>query len=278
MQKAGKGDTVYGMAARCGHKHLSIVDVIVELNGLKSANSLMEGQTLEIPWPTPTDDGQGNAATSDSGTPGDTANVEPTLPPNVTWYTVKKGDTAIAVAYKFGTTMSALRDLNPEIQFLQCDFGMPMGGKDCTLRPQLGEGQRVRVPAPAASPTVSATPNGSETPTPTPTATFNAPYSDSPGNNMLYEAGALPALRWVASGQLDPKQVYLVTVTDKITNVVYHGTTRDLAFQVPAEWQPTDGKRHLFEWSVAVASKDEHGTPIPSALSTETRTFSWESR
>ncbi len=279
MQKAGKGDTLYGMASRCGHRNLSIVDVIVQLNGLKSANSVQEGQVIEIPWPTPTDNGQGNAgATANGGTPGDTSNVEPTLPPGVMWYTVKKGQTAIAVAYIFGTTMSALRDLNPEIQFLQCDFGLPAGGPDCTLRPPLGEGQRVRVPAPVPSATVSVTPNGSETATPTPTATFNAPYADSPGNNMLYEAAQLPALRWVASGELDPNQVYLITVTDKITNVVYHGTTRDLAFQVPAEWQPSDGKRHLFEWSVAVASKDNHGTPIPSTLATETRTFSWDSR
>src|SRR5258708_7197000 len=159
-QKAVKGDTIYGMATRCGHKHLSIVDLIVEINGLKSANSLQEGQVLTIPWHTPTGgapDGS-NADTGTGGTPGDQA-PPPTLPPGVTWYTVKKGDTAVAVAYKFHMTLKSLRDLNPEIQFLQCDFSLETGGPACTLRPLLGEGQVVRVPAATPEPSSFPSPN-----------------------------------------------------------------------------------------------------------------------
>src|SRR6185436_6406697 len=110
------------------------------------ANSLQEGQVLIIPWPTPT--GGAGEAVAGSTPGGDAAIAESTLPAGVGWYTVSKGDTAVAVAYKFHTDMKSLRDLNPEIQFLQCDFGLPSGGPSCTLKPLLGEGQRIRVPAP----------------------------------------------------------------------------------------------------------------------------------
>jgi hypothetical protein len=276
-QKANKGDTVYGMAARCGHRDLSIVPIILELNNMKDAGQLQIGQTLIIPWPTPTGGApaQSGAAT---GTPGAVSPAEPTLPAGVTWYKVKKGDTAVSVAYTFHTDMKTLRDLNPEIQFSNCDFGQPGGGPDCTLKPILGEGQRVRVPAPTPTPTLSPTYTGSETATPTATPTFNAPFSQSPSDNMLFEASELPTLRWVASGELGPNDLYVVTVHDTATNVVHTAATRDLSFQLPADWQPTDGKRHTFEWSVAVASQGENGTPTPSAFTTETRTFTWQSR
>ncbi|MEP7286756.1 MAG: LysM peptidoglycan-binding domain-containing protein [Chloroflexota bacterium] len=278
IQKAGKGDTVYAMAARCGHKHLSIVDVIIADNNLKSANSLQEGQTLEIPWPTPTG-GAVSEPDSAGKTPGaDEVRAEATLPAGVKWYTVRKGDTAISILVVVKSTIKTLRDLNPEIQFLQCDFGQPFGGSTCTLKPLLGEGQKIRVPAPLPTATLSPTFSGSETVTPTGTATFNAPFSQSPDDNMLYESSELPALRWVASGQLDANQVYLITIIDKTISTTYTGTTRELSFQVPTDWQPSDGKPHKFEWTVAVASKNDAGTAIPSVLQTEPRTFTWHSR
>jgi len=279
LQKVKPGDTVYGLAARCGHKDMAVVDVILEANNLKSASQLQIGQTLEIPWPTPTGapPGQGD---STPGTPGAAAalNAEPTLLPGVGWYVVKKGDTASAIVYKFNTNIKTLRDLNPEIEFLQCDFGLPTGGPACTLRPMLGEGQRVRVPAPTPTPSLPPTLTGSETATPTPTATFNAPFSQSPDDNMLFIDTEIPTLRWVASGQLGPNEVYLVTVRNRDTNTTYQATTRELALQLPAEWQPTDGKRHVFEWSVAVASVGDNKTPVPSNFTTETRTFTWQGR
>jgi len=278
VQKAGKGDTIYGLAAKCGHKHLSIVDMIVEINGLKNANSLQEGQTIEIPWPTATGDAVDTGGGLTPGVSGNQSPPEATLPPGVIWYTVKKGDTAISVAYKFNMFMSSLRDLNPEIQFLQCDFSQPSGGKDCTLRPLLGEGQRIRVQAPASAATPTPTSSGSETITPTPTATFNAPYSQSPDENMLYQSSELPVLRWVASGELGANQVYFVIVRDLTANLSYNGVTRELSFQVPADWQPADGTTHTFQWLVALANNNSGGTPVPSALTTDTRTFTWQSR
>jgi len=253
------------------------------LNGMKDANSLKEGQVLEIPWPTPTGgapapDNAGGplGSTPGAGTPSVLA--EPTLPPGVTWYTVKKGDTAISIAVNASTDLKTMRDLNPEIQFLQCDFSIKTGGPSCLLRPPLGIGQRVRVPA--VQPTVTPTPTfgGQAVGGPTGTATFNAPYSQSPETNMLYESSELPTLRWVASGQLNQNQVYLVTLIDKTLNQTRTTTTRDLSFALPSDWQPHDGRPHRFEWSVAVATLNQTGTPVPSALSTEVRTFTWHSK
>jgi hypothetical protein len=281
MQTAGKNDTVYGMAARCGHKHLSIVALIVQNNALKDANSLQEGQTLEIPWPTPTggapEEGDAAAKSGDAASGEDGVAVEQ-LPPGVQWYTVIENDTAISIAYQHQMTMKALRDLNPEIQFLQCDFSVPSGGPACTLRPMIGIGQKLRVAVPQPTPTMSPTYTGSETATPTGTATFNALFSQSPDNNMLYESSELPALRWVASAQLDPTEVYLVTIRDLTTGAVYTATTKELSFQVPLDWQPTDGTPHKFEWVVAVATQSEGGSPEASTLTTEARTFTWHSK
>src|SRR5262249_55159852 len=128
------------------------------------------------------------------------------------------------------------------------------------------------------TPTLSPTASGSETATPSATPTFNAPFSQSPDDNMPFEAQAIPVLRWVASGQLGATEVYLVRVRDVDLNVTYTRSTRDLSFQIPPEWGPTDGKRHTFEWSVSVASLNAAGTPIPTTLTTEIRTFTWQSR
>jgi hypothetical protein len=95
---------------------------------------------------------------------------------------------------------------------------------------------------------------------------------------MMYEAAELPALRWVASGQLGPDQVYLISVHDVTANLTYSGMTRDLSFQVPLEWQPSDGKTHTFQWSVSIATKNSLGTPLPSKLTTAVRSFTWHSR
>jgi hypothetical protein len=95
---------------------------------------------------------------------------------------------------------------------------------------------------------------------------------------MLFESSELPTLRWVASGQLASNEVYLVTVRNTTTGTTYTATTREMSFQLLAEWQPTDGKRHVFEWSVAVARTGESGTPTPTAFTTETRTFTWQGR
>ena len=77
-----KGDSLWAIAQRYGVR----VDDIITANNLTSSN-LSIGQKLIIP------------STS-------------TAPPTTTTYTVQKGDSLWSIAQKFGTTVSAIRNLN----------------------------------------------------------------------------------------------------------------------------------------------------------------------
>ncbi len=275
IQKAAAGDTLYDMAIRCGHRDIAIIEVILRRNNMSSPSQLQVGQEIEIPRPTAVGGLPGESAPP-SDDPLAAARIEPTLPPGVMWYTVKKGETALSIVFDRNITMSILSNLNPEVLFEGCDFGLPAGGGSC--RVMVYEGQRLRVPAPTPTPTVRPTLSGSETPTPTATPTVNAPFSQSPSDNMLFESFELPTLRWRASGQLGIDEVYLVTVIDRTSGVTYNVTTRELFFQVPAEWQPTDGRRHTFAWQITIAALRDGSTVIPSPQQTEVRTFTWQSR
>lgn len=282
IQVAAQGDTLYGLATRCGYSDMTIIPEILRINNMQSAAELQIGQNVEIPWPDQVASGDVDASSGDATVDpaiatSDPMSLEPTLPPGVTWYTVKTGDTALSIVLELNINMRILRDLNPEMSFDTCDFGQVGGGPSCNV--MVYEGQQVRVPAPTPTPTVPPTLTGSETPEPTPTPTYNAPFSVSPSDNMLFEAFELPTLRWVASGVLREDEVYLLTVDDRTGGVLYYVTTRDLSFQAPVDWQPTDGRRHVFAWNVAVARlQPGSNTAAPTAFKTETRTFTWESR
>lgn len=277
LQKAKSGDTLFGLAARCGHQDLAVIDEILRRNGMGSAGELQIGQEIDIPWPTPKG-GEGGSEGSTDGQPitGGGPSNEPTLPPGVMWYSVKKGETALSIVFDRGITMRILRDLNPQITFEACDYSLQSGGPACNV--MVFEGQRLRVPAPTPTPTIPPTASGSETPTPTATPTFNAPFAQSPSDNMLFDRFDLPTLRWVGTGALALDEVYLLTVENRTANLTYNITTRELAYQLPADWQPSDGRRHVFSWKVTVAKVRDGNTVFPTQYATETRTFTWQSR
>jgi LysM repeat protein len=279
IQKAKSGDTLSALAARCGQYGSAVIATILDQNGMKDPGQLQVGQVVQIPWPTATGAANAPDAAVAKGSVTSPANAEPTLMPGQAWYTVKKDDSAISIAYKFHATIKILHDLNPEIasDFTQCDYGQAAGGQGCSVR--LTEGERIRVPVPLPTATLTVTPNGSETATPSGTPTFNAPSSISPGDNSVFDEADYPVLRWSASDKLGPGQAYLVTVRDDTAQVIHTATTTDLSFTVPRDWQPNDGTRHQYEWSISVVtlSANGTGTPQPSGYSTETRSFVWVS-
>lgn len=296
VQTAGAGDTVYAMALRCGHRDLSIVPIIVENNiGLECDTCLREGQELEIPWPTPTPGGEptevpnataepgfntpvsANAITeavNEFGTPDAFATffVEPTLRPGLQWHTVETDQTLITIIQLYGADAKVISDLNPEIEFLQCDFGERYGGQGCSV--MLFEGQRVRVPAPTGTPTIPPTSSGSETPTPSLTATFNVPGAFSPEDGAYFGASSLITLRWTATGTLASNEVYLITVENLDRNRTFQAQTEELFFVVPDEWQPSRDDTFEFEWTVSIATIE--GNQITSTRQQSTpRRFQW---
>ncbi|MDH4135136.1 MAG: LysM peptidoglycan-binding domain-containing protein [Anaerolineae bacterium] len=78
------GDTVYSLARRYG----TTVAAIVQANNLANPNWVYAGQRLIIP----------------TGGPA----YPPTAPGTTTYYTVQKGDTLYSIAYRYGTTVSAI--------------------------------------------------------------------------------------------------------------------------------------------------------------------------
>lgn len=287
IRQVGSGDTLLGLAASCGHRDLSIIDVIVATNSLSAPEAILAGQEIIIPWPTPTPDpNQPNAPTEaaaiNDGTEDTPQNLEiaavpgiiptETLQPGVEWHTVRLNETMLSIAFQYGANAEILSQLNPEVPFLQCDFSLDSGGPRCIV--QLIEGQRIRVPAPTPTPTIPPTPSGSETPTPSATPTFNAPSALSPGDRALFQRDQLITLRWVTTGTLGPNDVYRVRVRDLTVGQEYTGDTRELFFIVRPEWQGTDARRHEYEWSVSVINLEQPDVPI---FTTDTRFFLWES-
>jgi len=298
-QTAQQGDTVLGMAYRCGHRDLAVVDLILEINGMDSPQELQLGQTLEIPWPTPTSvpgqetpTAEAGAQTGDIspaltptlrlnqfGTPDALAkyeNIEPTLRPGHAWHIVSEGETILSIAYTYDTTIEVLSQINPEIPFLQCDYGDPTGGPNCVVL--LSVGQRVRVPVPLPSPTPTLTPAGTFTPTPSATPTINAPYLLSPEDGARFAADQLVTLRWGSTGTLASQERYIVHVRDLDTGQEYMASVAELSYVLPGGWQPTDRNRHTFEWWVAVGTLEEQGAVLSERFATAPRRFTWDSR
>jgi len=301
MRTAAAGDTVLGMAMSCGHKDMAVVDVILELNNMTDAAQLREGQTLEIPWPTPTpggetatpeteigsDGGEANApaatdqpAMNEFGTPDMLAtyqNAEPTLRPGMAWHTVTEGEDIMGIAQYYGTTVDTLSKINKEIQFYQCDAGYDYGGPNCSVTIYIG--QQIRVPVTLAPPTATPTPVGTLTPTPTATATFNAPFLISPADGASFSGDQMVVLRWGGTGTLRDNEWYYVRVRDLRTSEVYTAPVREQSYSLPGGWQPADGRRsHEFEWTISIVTLDAQYAVLTEEHLTQPRRFFWESR
>lgn len=286
------GQTLIDLAYSCGHRSQDVFPEILEMNNLSAPEALIAGQLIQIPWPTPTVDPNASGAAdneievADAGnaSSGDVETVlaaqvfEEVLPtptdtliPGVMWHIIQTNETMVGIAYLYNTNAEVLAQLNPEIDFLQCDFGLDTGGETCTVF--LVAGQQMRVPAPTATPTLSPTPSGSETATPTATATFNAPSLMSPSNRALFMRADLITLRWVPTGTLALDEQYLVTLRDLTANRTETALTTQLFYIVPSTMQGTDARRHEYEWMVSVV---RNGDPASARFTTDPRTFTWE--
>jgi hypothetical protein len=282
------GDDLISIIYRCGHRNFDVIlNVVVELNKLQDASRIQEGQTIVVPWPTPTVDPNivptasptntdnttldSNLDTSVASVMGVPLSPTETLQPNVIWHTVQKDENIIMIAIESGASLRVLSELNPEIPFSQCDFGLGSGGENCTVF--LYEGQQIRIPAPTPTPTIQPSASGSETPTPTATATFNAPTALSPSNRAFFGKNDLVTLRWVATGTLGTDQSYLVHIEDQTVNKTYTGTTRDLFFIIPDDWHGKENTRHDYIWTISVIYTERPDQP---SYTTEVRVFTWQ--
>jgi hypothetical protein len=310
MQTVRAGDSMGGIVARCGHYDTAIYDLVVEINRLPNAGMIIEGQVLEIPWPTvlapdPT------AIPADAETSSETsaeisvasASTAPaatnatsersildldeeelaqiliiptaTLPPGVQFYTISENDNMYSIIIQHNTSIEAIRNLNPEMTFTQCNMGETFGGERCSVI--ISPGQQIRVPAPSPMPTLSPTPSGNETATPTPTATFNAPLLQSPSDRATFRNNQLITLRWLPTGTLNNQEVYRVTVEDRTAQILYTAETFETFLIIPSEWQAINEEtldRHQYAWYVDIINRDSGN----SVFRTDTWLFTWETR
>jgi hypothetical protein len=262
------GDTLIDILRQppFNYSDLSVITLVVRLNPtMPDADRLPPpGTTILIPLPTiaPTQPGQTGA---------NVAVVQPQIGGVIVQHAVVEGETILGIAEQYRTTLRVLRELNPAVAFIGCDFSNPSGGPDCTVLLEVG--QPINVPAPTPTPTLSPTPSGSETPTPTPT--FAAPRISFPPLDAVINAATPFTLQWVSSGFLETQQVYLVQVEDVTSGTVYNDITTATSYRLPVSLVPPAGQSHQFRWRVSVAQLDSSGRYEIVGGQGDWRTFTW---
>lgn len=280
-QTVRSGDVLWDVVVRCGHFSDAVFAQVIEINNLRDAGTIFAGQVLEIPWPTPTVDPNIPTFTPNPEAQSEVQNIAfdnlffptATLQPGIMQHRVVAGENIIMIALQYKATVEILSQLNPEVTFSQCDFGLALGGERCNVI--VYEGQLLRVPAPTPTPTLSPTPSGSETPTPTPTPTFNAPVPQSPSNRAFFRQNELVTLRWSPTGTLGADETYRVIVKNLDTQMTYTAYTLDTVFIVPPDWQSktTTITRHEYEWTISVVNINDTNLVT---YTTPARIFVWE--
>ena len=176
IRRVAAGDSLIGIVTGCGHRNLDILPTVMILNAIADEALIQVGQEIVVPLPSPTRDPAATAPAEAKAAPGSADDLElallafdplaptetPTLLPGLMWHIIQPDENMIVIALKYKANAKALSDLNPEIEFLLCDFGLDFGGPECTV--ELRQGQRIRVPAPTPTMTPIPSPSGSETP------------------------------------------------------------------------------------------------------------------
>jgi len=241
------GDSCAGIAAVF---NVSVQSIILE-NNLSANCDLFENQELLIPQPTPTASPQPTATLSE---------IEQTEAACETVnYTVQANDTLSSIANNYNVTMTTIREYN----------GLP---SDTVF-----EGQNLVIPLCLRRPTAG----------PTPTPTQLPPY---PGPNLLLPSDGASfvsatdtiTLQWAAVGALETNEAYAVTITDLTSEDKWTVTeyVRDTSFIIPSSFVPTDGRPHIFRWSVYIVRQiggdEENGENWEVAGNrSEARVFAW---
>ncbi len=289
IQTVVAGDSLIGIIIRCGHNTRDIVPTVVQLNGIADETRIQVGQQIIVPWPTGTTDPNAiptETPESSANNEGESSSVSDeitllafdpfaptatsTLLPGVMWHTVQPQENMIIIASQYGANAKVLSDLNPEVDFARCDFGLTFGGPECIV--QLSQGQQVRVPAPTPTQTIEPSPSGNETATPRPTATLNVPNAINPPNQAFFGKLEQVTLRWVATGTLADNEIYRIAVSDITSGETFTADTRELFHILPQDWQATDDQRHNYIWQVSIVNTTNNA----STFSTQARTFVWQ--
>jgi LysM repeat protein len=248
------GDTLFGLALQ----YRISLDSILETNEMTQNSSIIAGQTVLIPWPTPTPP----LAPVGMEVNGELVIADPT---DCRRYEVVAGDSLNAIA--------ARADL---------DYDLFLLVNRLTSESVIQPGDTICLPVIVYGATLQPTAGPSPTPSLTP---------QPPGPHLLYPApdsvveppdGVL-TLQWAAVKDLAADEWYMVEVTDmtEVNAAPWRGFTRDNAFRVPSTWRPPVPEMHQMRWRVSIVKVTDFradGLPLYSygGRSSADRYFMWE--
>lgn len=229
------------------------VQSLVILNNLPaSCNTLVVGQTLMIPYPTPTP----LPAATNTLMPAEAteAACEKVI------YTVQSNDTLGSIAANYNVPTDAIKNYNglpTDTVYLGLALTIPLCEREAT-------------------------------PGPTPTPTNPPPY---PAPNLLLPADGASftlavdsiTLQWASIGTLRENEKYMVTIED-----VTDGSGKrlvdyvsDTKYIIPITFRPGDDAPHIFRWYISTARQsgtDDNGEPIWDSAGqvSDQKVFSWQ--
>lgn len=219
------GDTLIGLSLR----YRVSPDSIASANGFNVESPIQIGQTLLIPWPTPTPPLVPVAVEIR----GEVVIADPT---DCQRYEVQFGDSISAIAARF-----------------DIDFTLFMRVNRLTEDVILQRGDTLCIPEIVYGGSLPPTPGPS--PTPSPTRPLPGPALLYPVNGMRLEPpDASFLLQWVAVKDLGADEWYMVEVRnlDAVDMPSYRDFTRDTAFRLPPAWRPPVAETQLFRWRVSI--------------------------
>lgn len=229
------------------------VSSLIIVNNLRSDCTLVVGQTLSIPHPTPT------ITPLASSTPG---NIELTLAAcEVKYYTVKEGDTLESIAQDYEVPPQRILEWN---------------GKSTN---DVFAGERLEIPLCSFGLNDPANINA----TPTPHPEYSAPQLLYPQDGGDFDlSNDIVSLQWASVGVLQEDEAYQVTVIDLTSgsNIIVVAEVTDTKFVVPTEMRPTDNTPHIFQWFVVPVKAlgiNEDGDQIFTAAGpvSQSHYFTW---
>lgn len=198
------------------------VTSIIQLNNLPAAcDTLVVGNKLLIPQPTPTPTAQPTQTLS----AGDSTDVAC----EKYEYTVAAGDTLFGIAQNFNVSMDSIKSYNGLASDVVFE-GMPITIPLCERLPTAGPSPTPTYPPPYASPNLLLPADG---------AVFSA------ANDSV-------TLQWASIGTLLDNEAYAVTIEDltegqgrKLIDYV-----TDTKYNVPSTFRPVDTMPHVLRWYV----------------------------
>jgi LysM repeat protein len=228
------------------------VQSIVRLNNLPAdCATLFQGQSLLIPYPTPTASPFPTATLS---------GLEATLAAcEKVSYNVQENDTLSSIASNYNIPIEAIKEFNGMVNntvYVGLNIVIPL----C---------ERFATPGPS--------------PTPTPPPPYPAPNLLLPTDGAHFSvADQVITLQWAAVGTLNSNEAYAVTVEDITdgTGRKIIGYVEDTKFIVPASFRSGMNLPHVYRWWVMTVRQigtDDSGNPIWDTAGTASvhRAFTW---